>query len=40
MGIDAFKLVPNWWDVTIYDENDRLTEIHDKFPVDKGHRKL
>lgn len=24
----------------IYDKNDRLTEIHDKFPVDKGHREL
>ncbi|MBI5096345.1 MAG: hypothetical protein HZB32_01635 [Nitrospirae bacterium] len=24
----------------IYDENGNLTEIHEKFPVDKGHRKL
>ena len=24
----------------IYDENGNLTEVHEKFPVDKGHRKL
>jgi hypothetical protein len=23
----------------IYDSNDKLIEIHEKFPVDKGHRK-
>jgi hypothetical protein len=24
----------------IYDENEKLVEIHEKFPVDKGHIKL
>ncbi len=24
----------------IYDENGNLTEVHEKFPVDKGHRKF
>ena len=24
----------------IYDENGNLIEVHEKFPVDKGHRKL
>ncbi|MBI5755624.1 MAG: hypothetical protein HZA12_01750, partial [Nitrospirae bacterium] len=24
----------------IYDENGDLTEVHEKFPVDKGHRKI
>lgn len=24
----------------IYDDQDRLVEIHEKYPVDKGHRKL
>ncbi len=24
----------------IYDENDRLIEIHEKYPVDKGHTRV
>ncbi|HBH81789.1 MAG TPA: hypothetical protein DDY39_18340 [Nitrospira sp.] len=24
----------------IYDENDQLVEVHDKYPVDLGHRKV
>jgi len=24
----------------IYDENGKMVEIHEKFPVDKGHRKV
>ncbi len=24
----------------IYDDQDKLVEIHEKYPVDKGHRKL
>ncbi|MEK6657823.1 MAG: hypothetical protein AABY58_10330 [Nitrospirota bacterium] len=24
----------------IYDENDNLIEIHEKYPVDKGHRRI
>ncbi len=24
----------------IYDENDQLVEVHDKYPVDLGHRKI
>lgn len=24
----------------VYDDNDNLIEIHEKFPVDKGHRKM
>jgi len=37
--VDAFERTVRFWQ-EIYDEKGRLVEIHEKFPVDKGHRKV
>lgn len=36
--VDAAERTLRFWQ-EIYDENGRLSEIHEKYPVDKGHRK-
>lgn len=37
--VDANETTVRFWQ-EIYDETDRLVEIHEKFPVKKGHQKL
>ena len=37
--VDASEGTVRFWQ-EIYDETDRLVEIHEKFPVDKGHQKM
>jgi hypothetical protein len=36
--VDAAELTLRFWQ-EIYDEQGRLAEVHQKFPVDEGHRK-
>ena len=36
--VDANEITVRFWQ-EIYDERGKLAEIHEKFPVDKGHRK-
>ena len=36
--VDASETTLRFWQ-EIYDEQDKLTEIHDKYPVDRGHQK-
>jgi hypothetical protein len=36
--VDAGERTLRFWQ-EIYDEHGRLSEIHEKYPVDKGHRK-
>jgi hypothetical protein len=36
---DADETTVKFWQ-EIYDENGNLKEIHEKFPVDKGHKKM
>ena len=36
---DADEITVKFWQ-EIYDENENLKEIHEKFPVDKGHKKM
>jgi hypothetical protein len=36
--VDADERTRSFWQ-EIYDELGKLTEIHEKFPVDRGHRK-
>jgi hypothetical protein len=36
--VDANEITLRFWQ-EIYDEQDKLAEIHEKYPVDKGHRK-
>ncbi len=36
--VDAAELTVRFWQ-EIYDERGTLVEIHEKFPVDQGHRK-
>lgn len=37
--VDADEITLNFWQ-EVYDENNILREIHEKYPVDKGHKKL
>jgi hypothetical protein len=37
--VDASETTVRFWQ-EIYDDQGRLVEIHEKFPVDKGHQKL
>lgn len=37
--VDAMEETVNFYQ-EIHDENGNLTEVHEKFPVDKGHRKV
>lgn len=37
--VDKVENTLRFWQ-EIYDENGSLTEVHEKFPVDRGHRKL
>jgi hypothetical protein len=37
--VDANETALRFWQ-EIYDDHDKLTETHEKFPVDKGHRKV
>lgn len=37
--VDASETTLRFWQ-EIYDETGRLVETHEKFPVDKGHRKV
>jgi hypothetical protein len=36
--VDASETTVRFWQ-EIYDDQDKLVEIHEKFPVDKGHQK-
>jgi hypothetical protein len=36
--VDAAEQTLRFWQ-EIYDDQNRLVEIHEKYPVDKGHRK-
>jgi hypothetical protein len=36
--VDANEVTMRFWQ-EIYDETGQLVEIHEKFPVDKGHKK-
>ncbi|HEY2330115.1 MAG TPA: hypothetical protein VGI63_09930 [Verrucomicrobiae bacterium] len=36
--VDANELTVKLWQ-EIYDEQGKLVEVHEKFPVDKGHQK-
>jgi hypothetical protein len=36
--VDAAEETVRFWQ-EIYDDRDRLIEIHEKYPVDRGHRK-
>jgi hypothetical protein len=37
--VDAAESTVRFWQ-EIYDESGRMTEVHEKFPVDKGHRRM
>lgn len=37
--VDAQENTLRFWQ-EIYDESGRLREVHDKFPVDRGHRQV
>jgi hypothetical protein len=37
--VDASETTVRFWQ-EIYDDTGRLVETHEKFPVDKGHRKV
>ncbi len=37
--VDAQEVTLRFWQ-EIYDEHDKLVELHEKYPVDKGHRKV
>ena len=37
--VDALEQTVKFWQ-EIYDETGRLVEIHEKFPIDKGHREV
>ena len=37
--VDASETTLRFWQ-EIYDDQNRLVEVHEKYPVDKGHRKL
>jgi hypothetical protein len=37
--VDAQEVTLRFWQ-EIYDENGKLVETHEKYPVDEGHRKM
>jgi hypothetical protein len=37
--VDADEITVRFWQ-EIYDDQGKLAEIHEKFPVDKGHQKV
>ena len=37
--VDAEEVTLRFWQ-EIYDEQGKLVELHEKYPVDKGHRKV
>ncbi len=37
--VDAEEVTIKFWQ-EVYDENDILREIHEKYPVDTGHKKI
>jgi len=37
--VDASETTVRFWQ-EVYDDQGRLVEIHEKYPVDKGHRKV
>ena len=37
--VDANEITLRFWQ-EIYDDQRRLVEVHEKFPVDKGHQKV
>jgi len=37
--VDAFERTIRFWQ-EIYDESGRLVEVHEKYPIDKGHQKI
>ena len=37
--VDASEATVRFWQ-EVYDERDQLAEIHEKFPLDKGHRRV
>ncbi len=37
--VDADEVTRRFWQ-EIYDENGQLVEVHEKYPVDKGHQKV
>jgi hypothetical protein len=37
--VNAQEITLRFWQ-EVYDEQDKLVELHEKFPVDKGHRKV
>jgi hypothetical protein len=37
--VDAAEATVRFWQ-EIYDDRGKLAEIHEKFPVDKGHQKV
>ena len=37
--VDANETTTRFWQ-EVYDDAGRLVEVHEKFPVDKGHRKV
>jgi hypothetical protein len=37
--VDAGDVTLQFWQ-EIYDDSDKLVEIHEKFPIDRGHQKV
>ena len=37
--VDSEEVTKRFWQ-EVYDENNILREIHEKYPVDKGHKKI
>ncbi len=37
--VDAQETTLRFWQ-EVYDDQDRLVEVHEKYPVDKGHQKV
>jgi len=37
--VDSQEITLRFWQ-EIYDEQEKLVEVHEKYPVDKGHRKV
>ncbi|MGZ4964940.1 MAG: hypothetical protein ACXWIU_06495 [Limisphaerales bacterium] len=37
--VDQNEVTTKFWQ-EIYDQNGKLVEIHEKFPIDKGHQKV
>lgn len=37
--VDGFESTVRFWQ-ELYDESGRLVEVHEKYPIDKGHRRI